>query len=506
MTKRHKNRKKRRKTPAKHARSEPALPAWSKCLIGTVALMTLLGVGFLAHRYLRDLEGPVNSALAPGLPPPITPPQEKPASSTPDPSPEIRNTEASGPVPELSLEQRVLALKDEEMRLAQQMMAEFPQSEEPLVLMGDVLYRRGQTAQATRHWEKALARNPQRADVYERMATLAFDTDGFDQAVTLCQQGLSIDPNRPGVRNLMARSLTRLGRYAEAIVAAQAELKISPRSSLACFLLGRAFWQQRDYEQAERAYLQVIELQPDYTRAYYGLFNVYTRLKQSDKAQRYLAEFKKLDQQDRERVEQRDHVMGDLNFFSLSLAQLCANAHDLYGQAGKGPRTEELLKRAITLQPQNVTYLEKLAFLYGVTKRVPEALSLCRQIIKIDPSNATAYLNIGKFSMWQRRFEPAEDALQKAIACNPEHFGGYQELARLYLRAGKKLDRAQTLAHKAVALRPVAGNYFILGWACDVNGKPQDAMAALTQAIQLDPTQTKYKQAYERIRLREGSK
>ncbi len=235
----------------------------------------------------------------------------------------------------------------------------------------------------------------------------------------------------------------------------------------------RALWQQRDYERAKHAYLRVVELQPDYTRAYYGLFNVHTRLKQSEAAQRYLAEFKKLDQRDSDETEQRrvqSQQMMDFNFFSLSLARLCVRAHEFYGKTADGQRTEALLKRAVALQPKNVTYLEKLAFFYGVTKRIPAALSLCKQIVEIDPNNATGHLNIGKFSMWQRRFDPAEAAFQKAIACNPDHFGGYQELARLYLRAGKKLDRAHVLASKAVSLRPNADNYFVLGWACDVSG------------------------------------
>jgi tetratricopeptide (TPR) repeat protein len=236
---------------------------------------------------------------------------------------------------------------------------------------------------------------------------------------------------------------------------------------------------------------------------------VYTRLKQREEAQRYLVEFKKLDKQDTDQVKQRreqhEH-MTDFNVFSLSLARLCASAHELHGKTGNRQRAQELLERAVALQPKNVTYLEKLVFFYGVTKQIPEALSLCKRIIEIDPNNATCYLNIGKFSVWQKRFDRAEKAFQKAIECNPGHCGGYQELARLYLRAEKKLDLARGLAAKAVALQPKAGNYFLLGWACDVARRPQDAMAALEQAIQLDPTQTKYKQAYESIKQREASK
>ena len=489
--------------------SGTAFQVRGKWLAGIIAVVALSGTAFLVHRHLQDAEPISPSTAEPRLQTPIAASKDEAGLAPADTSQNKEQVIESRPGPELTVEQKILAMKDEELQLAQQLITEFPQSEEPMVLMGDVLRRRGETSEAIHYWEKALARNAQRADVCERMAILAFDTDEFKRAVTLCQQGLAVDPNMPGMYNLMARSLTRLGRYEEAIAAAQAELNTSPRSALSYFLLGRAHWQRRDYLQAERAYLQVIELQPDYTRAYYGLFNVCTRLKQSEEAQRYLTEFKKLDQQDNDKAEQRraqSQQMTNFNFFSLGLARLCASAHELYGKMGNGQRTEELLKRAVALQPKNVTYLEKLAFFYGVTKRIPAALSLCKQIIEIDPNNATCHLNIGKFSMWQRRFDPAEAAFQKAIACNPDHFSGYQELARLYLRARKKLDHAQMLASKAVALQANADNYFLLGWACDVNGKAQEAMTALEQAMQLDPTQAKYRQTYERIKQREASK
>lgn len=505
MTKRHKNRRSQRKA-SKQPTQKRAFHAWGMWLLVLLALTTLPGIGFLAHRSLRETGQTLPSAVSRSQRPMAVPKNES-GPGVAAASPDKPQAVEPAPVPELTLEEKVLALKDEEMQLAQQLIAEFPQSEKPLVLMGDVLRRRGETAESVRFWEKALARNPQRADVYQRMAILAFDTDEFERTVTLCQQGLAIDPNRPGMHNLVARSLTRLGRYEEAIAAAQAELEISPPTALSYFLLGRAHWQRRDYEQAERAYLQVIDLQPDYTRAYYGLFNVYTRLKQPEEARRYLADFKKLDQQDRDRADKRRiQSTDDLNFCSLSLASLCDSAHELYGKTGNRQRTEGLLKRAVALQPANVKYLERLAFYYGVTKRIPQALALCQRIVEIAPNNATAHLNIGKFSLWQKRFGPAEAAFQKAIECNPDHSGGYQELARLYLRAGKKLDRAQVLAAKAVTLHPSADNYFLLGWACDVTGKPQAAVAALEQAVQLDPSQTKYRQAYERIMQREASK
>jgi cytochrome c-type biogenesis protein CcmH/NrfG len=49
-------------------------------------------------------------------------------------------------------------------------------------------------------------------------------------------------------------------------------------------------------------------------------------------------------------------------------------------------------------------------------------------------------------------------------------------------------------------LEATADNYFVLGWACDMNGDTASALAAIDQAIQLEPDNPKYKQIYEIIK------
>jgi cytochrome c-type biogenesis protein CcmH/NrfG len=56
------------------------------------------------------------------------------------------------------------------------------------------------------------------------------------------------------------------------------------------------------------------------------------------------------------------------------------------------------------------------------------------------------------------------------------------------------------LARKAVALKPTALNYYVLSNACDKSGDYQGALQAIEQAIQLEPGNAQYKQAYQRIK------
>ena len=55
------------------------------------------------------------------------------------------------------------------------------------------------------------------------------------------------------------------------------------------------------------------------------------------------------------------------------------------------------------------------------------------------------------------------------------------------------------LAEKAVSLAPTAGNYIVLSRACDTNGDRKAALAALRNAMTLDPTNKEYRRIYDVI-------
>jgi tetratricopeptide (TPR) repeat protein len=435
----------------------------------------------------------------PNRPPPVPIP----------PAPPPPQSAASQPGPtkvELSPQEKAAALKEQELRFAEQLVKEFPDSEEPLVLLGDVHRRRGHIDQSVSLWEQALRRNPRRNDVYDRLARLAFETDEYEKAVGLWRQALQIDPVMPRAHIEIAKALMALGKYEESIPEIREEIKLSPGNAVCYCLLGQACQHCENYEEARQNYERAVALQPYYSTAHYGLYTLYTRLKDSEKARQHLAQFKKAKEREDQLVRQRDRLQTDLTLFSKGLARVCVGAHELYRQAGNGARMEAMLKQAVELDPNNVVPLEKLVAAYRVTNRVPEALALCRRIEQIDPNNTACQLNIGRLSALLRRFDDAEKAIRKVIALLPDHYSGYQELARLYLVANRNLPQAKELAQKAVELDPVAENYFVLGWATDVNGDPNGAMAAVEKALALSPDNRQYKEACQQIRSREEAK
>ena len=418
---------------------------------------------------------------------------------------------------QLTAEQRTAALKKEEMELVQTLIREFPQSESPIVLMGNVQWRHGNAAEALKFWQEALHTNPKRADVYKAMGWFAMGKENYEEAIMHWRKALQADPQIPGVHNNIARALMGLGKHDEAIEELRKDIEISPNSSSSYFLLGQGYLQQKEYEKAKANYEKAISLEPDLTNAYYGLFTVCARLNQHEKAQEYLAIFKKLKAEDMKVLKDRNDAFNDLLDMRRGAAETFMFAAKMYqGRSDIYPpdlpakrmagewqaKCEQLLKRAAELDPNNTVYLMELASLYGTSNRLSDALAMHKKISELEPNNPVCYLNIGVFSARLKQFVDAEPAFTKVIVLAPESSIGYRFLAQLYLETGTKLPQARDLAQKAVALEPIAANYFVLSWACDTNSDIDSALSAIKKALELDPVNPRYRQMYELIQKR----
>ena len=402
---------------------------------------------------------------------------------------------------ELTQEEQIAALKEEEMELARHIIKEFPNNDGSFMLMGDLYARHGDSTEAVKFWEKSIEIDPKHFDAWRNMGRIALEKEQLDQAVEFLRKALDLRPDTADLRSDIAKALMDSGRYAEAITELQQEIKAFPSSFTACFQLAEAYRQQKEYDKAIEHYEQTIKLEPEHSHAYYGLAMVYTRMGQRDKAREYLDVFRKL----REKVNSAysDRQVGFLEYqesLRASVVKTYLDAERLYRDSGNITKSEELLNRASGLDRNNTRCLERLASLYYRSNRAAKALECFEKIVRVDPNNHLSHLNIGQIASQLRMFEKAERAFRKTITLVPNNPAGYRELARFYLRTNSNLVRAHKLAKRAITMEKNAETYFLLGWAADVNGDRAGALQAMEQAIKLQPRNQKYRQIYERIK------
>jgi tetratricopeptide (TPR) repeat protein len=338
--------------------------------------------------------------------------------------------------------------------------------------MGNVLQFQARGEEADRFWRRALEINPKRADVYWSLGQRAMLTGAYEEAVSHWRQVRQIDPQMPEVSGNLALALMGLGRHQEAVDVLEQEGRATNLSAFDRFVLGQAYLQLGQLDPARAHYETAVQLQPDYTNAHYGLFTVYTRLGQESAAREHLAAFQKLKAQEMKVLKDRNDAHSDLREVRGRVVETYVAAHLLYRDPAHAEKAEQLLQRAVALDPASPTALRALGDFYQMTGRRAEAEKTYRALIEAAPRRAD----------------------------------GYRELAWLYLRAQIRLPEARQLAEKAVALEPAALNYFVLSRACDQNGDPARALSALQKAVELEPANSAYRQTYERLRARESQR
>jgi superkiller protein 3 len=405
----------------------------------------------------------------------------------------------------LTIEQQFALLKEEEMELARQVLNEFPNRDDSYVLMGDLYGRHGNSAEAMEFWEKSVEMNPNRFDAYRNMGRIAMETERYDKAVEFYEKAVEIKPRAAGVRSDIARVLMDSGKYGEAIEVIEEEIKYFPTSFTAHFQLAEAYRQEEEYERAIEHYEKTISLNPEHSHAHYGLAKVYTKRGERDKAKEHLAGFRKL----RSKVTaaymaRRRGPIEDLAALRESVVRTYLDAEQVYRAGGDIGKAEALLKRAYEIDPENSRCLERLAFLYYRTNRGAKALEYFEKAAAAEPNNPYFRLNVGQVADGLKMFGKAEQAFKKSIELAPGKAAGYEELARLYLYNRRNLPRAKQLAQRALSLEKTAENYFLFGWASDVNGEKTAALKAMEQAVRLEPENRQYRRIYEQIKARKS--
>lgn len=396
------------------------------------------------------------------------------------------------------------ALKKTEMNLIQEVIRDFPNNEAALKLVADFHSRHGRRAEAVKFWQQCLDMNPRQSDLYRNLGDVAIDNGEFEEAVAQFSKAIEIDPGADGIHDKIGHALVELGRYDEAIKELEQARLVSPESAKVHFLLGQAYLRQKQYEKARVHYDKALEIAPEYENACYGLARVYAALKEIEKAKEYQAKFRTLEgqkaKQDRAISIGASLYTRDLAYLRKAVARTHLDAEKLYLANADVAKTEEILKTAIQIDPDNSTCYERLGALYTMTNRLEEAIGQFQRISEIEPSNIFSYLNIGKISTKLKKYDDAEAAYARVISIAPQQAVGHRELSSLYLMTNTKLIEARKLALKAVNLEQSAESFFVLGWALYLNGDRIQAAKAIQEAITLEPNNPKYRQIYERIK------
>ena len=385
-------------------------------------------------------------------------------------------------------------LRGEQLQAAEKLLAEFPQNDDVVYLAGLVRNEQGDSERAMKLWGRSLELDPTRADAHESLGYALLLRDEYEKAERHFRQALEINPHLETARFRLAAALSHQGKFNEVVSVTE---KAGTISAEAYRLLGDASLHLKEPDRAKARFEAAIRLKPDFAEAYYGLSKAWAQLGDSNKASEYWEKFSALKQQSDDAEREKRIHFAPLEITRKSVAQTHTDVGRVYALLGRAADAEQLWLRATALDPANTICRLNLAVLYQRTGNDARAQQFYEDIARLDPSDALVQLNLGRVSLKLNQIERAERAFAEVTRLAPNQPEGHSALAQLYLQANRNPDDAVRLAETAVKLAPEAPYLAILSQARARSGDRQGALAAINQALDLQPANGQYRQMRE---------
>lgn len=266
----------------------------------------------------------------------------------------------------------------------------------------------------------------------------------FNEALRYYKRALRDDPSSSFLRFEIAVVLLNLERKEEAKRFLKEAIAHDPQNAEALRLLGDICMAEGNLEEAIRAYGRLIEVLPDEIQPYFTLSSLYLQVGAYDKAVEVLQKLLVRRPESaithyylaRIHVEAQGYAEGLAHYrkaveldpsLSNKILPEMALVYELLGDMDNALK---LYRDLLEDNPLDIEARERLAYLLLRQKRYEEAQEELETIKRIDPTNATAMVNLGLVYMETGNFEKAKVEFESALVVRPN-----DPRARLYLAA-----------------------------------------------------------------------
>jgi len=270
---------------------------------------------------------------------------------------------------------------------------------------------------------------PNVAEVYGRLGLVYFQEKRFDEAVPVLRQALKLKPSLPNTDILLGMSLSEIGRYSEALP-----------------ILDKAFHHTSDSALKRMSGLQ--------------LERTYTGLRRDNDAVQTALELNRLFPKDPEILYYASRLFG--NYAYLSLQKLTEVA------------------------PESVWRHEAAADAYEAAGSHEFAAAEYRKVLAQAPNRPGVHFRLGRALLPTSPADAAHE-FEAELALDPTNSNAAYELAELHRKAGE-IEKAHELFLAALKYYPDFEEANVgLGRSLLAIGKPEESMAYLRKAAQLNP-------------------
>lgn len=278
---------------------------------------------------------------------------------------------------------------------------------------------------AERAFRDALQKDPNSLDARFFLARTLDQQDKKEAAMAEYRKVLAKDANHSKANYHLGRLLYQDQKYREAERAFEKSAKADTKFAAARYSQGLALEKQGKEKEALAAYEKASEVAPNLTQAHFNSAILLKKQKRYDEALRALSK-------------------------SGNGADVSYQEGEIYLKQKKYAQAKEALSQALSKKPQHYEAAFNLALVYHKIGDAQGADKVLSRVIR-DDSPADLHYTYGKLLEESGELAAAEKQYRESVKKNPRYFNGWLNLGRVSARE-KKYDQAENAYRQALTL------------------------------------------------------
>jgi tetratricopeptide (TPR) repeat protein len=312
--------------------------------------------------------------------------------------------------------------------------------------------------------------------IYEQQYEATSSAEYATKSIEAYKKAYALDPRSQVIGERLAEMYWKAQRIHEAVTEAQEILKRDPDNVQSRRLLGRIYLrslgdvsasnaQSETVAKAIEQYREINRLDPSDTESALWLARLYRLKNEHDKAESVLRSILKTDPENEPAVEQLTQLLMDEGKSAEAVTLLEAIiAHssspvlldllgDAYTQAHDLAKAEDAYRKAVELDPSELSHQRGLGQTLLAEEKYPEALKVFEKLSDVMPDDSDVYVRIAQIYRELHQLDKAEQNLVKARQYAPGSLEVMYNEAMLYQAQGRYEDAIRVLSDAVTGIK-----------------------------------------------------
>jgi len=312
--------------------------------------------------------------------------------------------------------------------------------------------------------------------IYEQQYEATSSAEYATKSIEAYKKAYALDPKSQVIGERLAEMYWKAQRIRDAVTEAQEILKRDPDNVQSRRLLGRIYLrslgdvsatngQPETVNRAIEQYREINRLDPSDTESALWLARLYRLKNEHDKAEEVLRSILKSDPENEPAIEQLTQLLMDEGKSAEAVTLLEGIiAHspspvlldllgDAYTQTHELAKAEEAYRKAVELDPSELSHQRGLGQTLLAEEKFPEALKVYQKLSDVMPDDSDVYLRIAQIYRELHQLDKAEENLVKARQYAPGSLEVMYNEAMLYQAQGRYEDAIRVLSDAVTGIK-----------------------------------------------------